>query len=122
VSAPPSRFAADCRRCVGPILEREIVRLAADIAASESMDDGPTFGEAVTELMVLANRRGATFLPAPVYHDLVEWVSVTLLNETVLADEAHALIRGLLRESSRDKLREAVRDFVNEAVGEFADA
>ena len=79
------------------------------------------FGEAMAELMHVAHRRGAGYLPDSVHDDLHEWLAVGLFDEATLADEARALVLGLLREPSRDVLRQAVLEFLNETVREFAD-
>lgn len=104
---PPRRFAVDFRAHVVPIMQREIARLAGDMAADEI-----TFPEAMAELMDLAQRRGAGYLPDAIYDDLREWISVTLLDEAILAEDARALVLRLLREPSRDVLRQAVREFL----------
>lgn len=109
MSRVPSRFAADFRRLVAPKLQAEAERLAGDVA-----DDRLTFPEAVAELMALAHRRGAGYLPEAVYDDLREWLAETLLNEACLAEEATALVQRLLREPSREAMRNAVREFLNE--------
>jgi hypothetical protein len=104
--APPSRFASDFRRLVTPILTREINRLAPDMA-----DGLLAFSEAMAELMRLAWRRGAGYLPEPLQEELQDWIASTLLDEACLIEEADALLQSLLREPSRDVMRAAIRKF-----------
>jgi len=85
-----SRFAADFRRLVMPVLALEITRLAAELA-----DDRLSFGEAMAELMSLAHRRGAGYLPDQVHDDLREWLSTTLLDEACRAGDVAALVTAI---------------------------
>ena len=104
-----SRFAADFRRLVMPVLASEITRLAAELA-----DDRLSFGEAMAELMSLAHRRGAGYLPDQVHDDLREWLSTTLLDEACRAGDVAALVHSLLREPSRDAMRQRIREFIDD--------
>lgn len=105
----PRRFATDFRAHVVPVIQREITRLAGDMA-----DNAIEFPEAMAELLHLAQRRGAGYLPDAIYDDLREWISVTLLDEATLAEDARDLVLRLLREPSRDVLRQAVREFLSD--------
>jgi hypothetical protein len=106
---PPGRFAADFRRLVTPILTREITRLAPDVA-----DGRLSFSEAMAELMRMAWRRGAGYLPEPLQEELQDWIASTLLDEACLIEEAEALLQSLLREPSRDVMRSAIRKFIDD--------
>ena len=103
------RFATDFRRLVVPVLAREINRLAAELA-----DGGLTFSEAMAELMSLAYRRGAGYLPEPLLDELQDWIATTLVNDAALAEEAQDLVQSLPREPSRDVMRQRIRDFLDD--------
>jgi len=105
----PGRFAADFRRHVTPILKREAARLGAELA-----DDRLAFSDAMAELLSLAWKRGAGYLPEPLREELGDWLTATLLDETNLAEEAMALVRSLLREPSRDVLRARIREYLDD--------
>jgi hypothetical protein len=105
---PPGRFASDFRRIVIPTLTREISRLAPDVA-----DGGMAFSDAMAELMSLAYRRGAGYLPEPLRDELLDWVATTLLVEVDLVEETQDLVESLLREPSRDAMRVAIRKFLD---------
>lgn len=104
----PSRFATDFRRVVTPVLKREAERLGSDLA-----DDRLSFPEAMAELMSLAYRRGAGYLPEPIQDELRDWLSATLLDEAEGAAEALTLVLGLLREPSRDVIRQRIREHLD---------
>ena len=103
------RFAADFRRLVTPVLTREIFRLAGELA-----DDRLSFGEAMAELMALAWRRGAGYLPEDLQDELSDWLSTTLLDEACMAEDAQALVLSLLREPSREVMRQRIREFLDD--------
>jgi hypothetical protein len=75
--------------------------------------DEITFPEAMAELLSMAQRRGAGYLTDALWDEFREWLSLTLLDEAILAEEARALVLSLLREPSRDMLRAAVREFLD---------
>ena len=104
----PARFANDFRRVVTPVLKREAARLGNELA-----DDLLSFPEAMAELLSLAYRRGAGYLPEPLQDELRDWLSATLLDEAEGAADAVALVQGLLREPSRDVIRQRIREFLD---------
>jgi len=109
VSDAPTRFAADFRRIVIPDLQREIQRLAPEVA-----DGSLSFSEAMAEVCRHAHRRGAGYLPEPLRDELEDWIATTLLNDAAFADEAQALGQSLLREPSREVMRNAIRKFLDD--------
>jgi hypothetical protein len=112
MTLPPSDFAAAFRQHVVPPL-RAMVERDAMRFWTEDMD----FSDIADDAWHFALRRGAEYLPDVHRDALRDWLYAFVSDQIEAArsvhEEAEALVRGLLREPSREVIRESVRGFLS---------
>ena len=80
-------FAAHFREHVAP----DLLRMAKEEAAYVAVGD-QSFLDAYGAVETRARNRGALFLPPPIFAELEDWISITLLEHIQTLEEQFALL------------------------------
>lgn len=97
-------FADDFKTMVGPRLNRAIAAQAFLLAA----DDDASYSDAMSAILDLARRYGASFLPGPLGEVLQEQIASALLKEIVRAE---ARVETLRAEIKAERAIDPVRHY-----------